>query len=165
MQKKLHELVPKYVPEPLSYKNGIMKSKKYGVSLRQWLKTHKYKPEIVQNVRLILRKIRRKYPGFRHMDLHIGNVLVYRGRLMIIDFGLSKLNAKNVPLNRDMSVFLKSLRRMISKVKCSRNLTQKSGPTQKSGTKPCNCGCSGGPTQKSGPESAASIAKRIMSLK
>lgn len=124
-----------------------MKSKKHGVSLKKWLKTHKYKPEIVQNVRLILRKIRRKYPGFRHMDLHVGNVLVYRGRLMIIDFGLSKLNAKNVPLNRDMSVFLKSLKRAI----------------RQNSPKPCPCQC--GPTQKSSSESAASIAKRIMRLK
>lgn len=142
MQKRLHELVPKYIPEPLNYKNGIMKSKKYGVSLKQWLKTHRYKPEIVQNVRLILRKIRRKYPGFRHMDLHVGNVLVYRGRLMIIDFGLSKLNAKNVPLNRDMTVFLKSLKRAI---RLRQNRTS---------PKPCNCGS----------ESAASIAKRIMKV-
>lgn len=138
IQKKIHKIVPKYVPEPLSYSNGIMKSKKYGVSLRQWLKTHKYKPEIVQNVRLILKKIRRKYPGFRHMDLHIGNVLMYRGKLMIIDFGLSKMNAKNVPVNRDMTVFIKSLKRFLKKKKTS-----------------IGCGCN---------QSAASIAKRIMRL-
>lgn len=147
MQKRLHELVPRYVPEPLSYKNGIMKSKKHGVSLKKWLKTHKYKPEIVQNVRLILRKIRRKYPGFRHMDLHIGNVLVYRGRLMIIDFGLSKLNAKNVPLNRDMSVFLNSLKRALRPVR-------QNSPIRKNSPKPYQCGS----------ESAASIAKRIMKI-
>ena len=119
MQKRLYKLVPKYIPEPISYKNGIMKSRKYGVSLKQWLKTHKYRPQIAQNVRLILNKIRRKYPGFRHMDLHIGNVLVYKGKIMLIDFGLSRLNAKGVSQNRDMITFFNSLRRFLKKKKCS----------------------------------------------
>lgn len=144
IQKKLHKILPKYIPEPLSYKNGIMKSRKYGVSLKVWLNTHKYTPQITKNVRLILKRIRRKYPGFRHMDLHVGNVLVCRGRLMIIDFGLSKMDGKSIPVNRDMSVFLKSLKRCLKK---------------KPSSSQCSC-------QKiKSNESAASIAKKLLRLK
>jgi tRNA A-37 threonylcarbamoyl transferase component Bud32 len=139
IQKKLHSLVPKFVPKPLSYRNGIMKTKKFGTSLKKWLGTHRYNnkilSEIIKNVRLILAKIRRRYPGFRHMDLHIGNVLFYRGRIMIIDFGLSKMNAPEVSPCRDINVFIRSLRRHVMK---------------KKGTQ---------------EESAASIAKRIALLR
>ena len=120
IQKKLYALIPKYIPKPISYKNGIMKTKKCGISLKKWLGSHKYVSnktisQIVKNVRLILSKIRRRYPGFRHMDLHIGNVLMYNGRTVIIDFGLSKMNSPGVCPCRDINTFIKSLRRYMSK--------------------------------------------------
>lgn len=121
IQKKLHNSFPKYIPKPISYKNGIMKTKKFGTSLKKWLSTHRFSnrvlSEIIRNVRLILGKIRRRYPGFRHMDLHIGNVLFYKGRIMIIDFGLSKLNAPGVCPCKDLNVFVRSLKNYVFKKK------------------------------------------------
>jgi tRNA A-37 threonylcarbamoyl transferase component Bud32 len=118
IQKKLYKLVPKYVPKPIVFTNGVMKTKKCGVSLKKWLSTQKcikasLISQIIKNVRLILEKIRRGYPGFRHMDLHIGNVLMCRGRVMLIDFGLSKMNAPRIQCCRDMNTFIKSLRKFL----------------------------------------------------
>lgn len=115
IQKQLYKIVPKYVPKPIGYNNGVMKTKKCGMSLKKWLSSQKcikgsLVSQIIKNVRLILGKIRRRYPGFRHMDLHIGNVLMCRGRVMLIDFGLSKMNARRVQVNKDMNTFIKSLR-------------------------------------------------------
>lgn len=116
IQKQLYKIVPKYVPKPVSYTaGGIMKTKKCGVSLKKWLSSQKcikgsLISQIIKNVRLILEKIRRRYPGFRHMDLHIGNVLMCSGRVMLIDFGLSKMNARRVQVNKDMNTFIRSLR-------------------------------------------------------
>lgn len=120
IQKKLHRLIPKYVPEPLSYRNGIMTSKKMGVSLKRWLNRQvTYDDEvlmqIIRNVRLILNKIRRKYPGFRHMDLHLDNLLIHRGRILIIDFGMSRFSAHNVSVGYDMHLFLNSMRHLLLK--------------------------------------------------
>ena len=143
IQKKLHAFLPKYVPRALSYKNGRMISEKLGVSLKTWLRRHpnvtnSVLAQIVKNVRLILEKIRRRYPGFRHMDLHIGNVLMCRGRVMLIDFGLSKMNGRRVQVNRDMNTFIKSLRLFLRRKK--RKVLK---------------------TTKKKEESAADIAKRI----
>ena len=119
IQKKLHTLLPKYIPKPFSYKNGIMKSRKSGVSLKKWLRTHKFTNsmlmQIIKNVRLILCKIRRKYPGFRHMDLHLDNVLMNNGRILIIDFGMSKFNSGKTSPHYDMHLFLNSLRNFLIK--------------------------------------------------
>jgi tRNA A-37 threonylcarbamoyl transferase component Bud32 len=140
IQKKLYTLFPKYIPKPLGYyKGGIMKSKKCGVSLKKWMSSRacistRLVNQITRNVRLILEKIRRRYPGFRHMDLHIGNVLFNKGRIMIIDFGLSKMNAPKVCPCKDMNIFIKSMRKFLKRRKGQR---------------------------KVGEESAASIAKRL----
>lgn len=143
IQKRLHRLIPKFVPKPLSYKNGVMKSVKCGVSLKKWIGSHRCSDrtisQITKNVRLILNKIRRRYPGFRHMDLHAGNVLMCKGRVMLIDFGLSKMNAPGVCPCRDMNVFVKSIRKLVH-----RRTRRTHGKKE---------------------ESAASIAKRLAGLK
>ena len=144
IQKKLYSLLPKYIPKPLSYKNGIMKTTKCGTSLKKWLGSQKcikgsIISQIIKNVRLIIGKIRRRYPGFRHMDLHIGNVLFYRGRVMLIDFGLSRMNAPKVCCCKDMNTFIKSLRNFLKRRR-----------RRVSGQK-----------KVKGEESAADIAKRI----
>ena len=142
IQKQLYKIVPKYIPKPIGYSSGgIMKTKKCGMSLKKWFSSQKcikssLISQIIKNVRLILGKIRRRYPGFRHMDLHIGNVLMCNGRIMLIDFGLSKMNARRVQVNRDMNTFIKSLRLFLRK-KRRKVLTKKK------------------------EESAADIAKRI----
>lgn len=143
IQKQLYKIVPKYVPKPVSFKDGVMKTKKCGMSLKKWITGKKcikgsLISQIIKNVRLILEKIRRRYPGFRHMDLHIGNVLMCRGRVMLIDFGLSKMNGRRVQVNRDMNTFIKSLRLFLRRKK--RKVLK---------------------TTKKKEESAADIAKRI----
>ena len=121
IQKKLYKLLPKNIPKPISYRNGNMTMNKCGVSVKKWLCTHRYTnktlAKIIRNVRLILDKIRRRYPGFRHMDLHTGNVLVYKDRVMIIDFGLSRFNAKNLCPCYDLKMFTRSLKRFVSRRK------------------------------------------------
>lgn len=124
IQKKLYKLLPKNIPKPISYKSGIMTMNKCGVSVKKWLCTHRYTTKtltkIIRNVRLILDKIRRRYPGFRHMDLHTGNVLVYKDRIMIIDFGLSRFNAKNLCPCYDLKMFTRSLKRFVSRTRAKK---------------------------------------------
>ena len=158
-QQKLYKLIPKYIPKPLSYKNGVMKSKKCGISLKKWLRTHSKVTDstlmqIIRNVRLILSKIRRKYPGFRHMDLHIDNVLMNNGRTMIIDFGLSKFKT-NKSVCYDFQLFLNSLRNfLLKKNKRRLRYLDKVLPEGLSRRR-----------RGASSESAASIAKRLMGLR
>lgn len=163
IQKKLHAIVPKYIPKPIKYKNGIMYSEKQGVSLKTWLKTHKVSNsvlvQIIKNVRLILMKIRRKYPGFRHMDLHLGNVLFNKGRIMIIDFGLSKFKPGKISPCYDYHLFLNSLRAFLKRRKVP--YIERMLPL---GFRGCNGKYVNNFRMKSS-ESAASIAKRLMGLK
>ncbi len=97
-----------------------MTSQKLGVSLKKWLTNSpklydRVLMQIIKNVRLILNKIRRKYPGFRHMDLHLDNLLIHRGRILIIDFGMSRFNAYATSVGYDMHLFLNSLRHLLIK--------------------------------------------------
>jgi len=166
IQQKLYRLLPKYIPKPLSYKNGIMKSKKYGMSLKKWLKTHTFTKsmlmQIIRNVRLILCKIRRKYPGFRHMDLHLDNVLFYNGRIMLIDFGMSKFKSGATSVQYDIHLFLNSLRNLLLK-KGGRKLPyiERMLPVGFRGSK----GKYVRNFRLKTSESAASIAKRLTGLK
>lgn len=54
---------------------------------------------IIFQVLTIIRKIRKVYPGFRHNDLHLDNVLVKPGRpypvMVLNDFGFSVVDAKS----------------------------------------------------------------------
>lgn len=118
IQKKLHKILPKYIPAVLSYKNGIMTSKKCGISLKKWLLTHNFNDsilmQIIRNVRAILTKIKKRYPNFRHMDLHLDNVLFNKGRVLFTDFGISKFSYK-VSSVYDVHFFLNSLRHFLLK--------------------------------------------------
>lgn len=168
IQQKLSALFPKYVPRALSYKNGIMTSKKMGVSLKAWLGRHSNVTtsvlmQIVKNVRLILLKIRRKYPGFRHMDLHLGNLLFYKGRILIIDFGLSKMKAGSTSPCYDYHFFLNSLRAFMLKIR-RRNTLPYLNKLLPDGFR----GCSGkyvSNFRMKTSESAASIAKRLLGFR
>lgn len=166
IQKKLHAFLPKYVPRALSYKGGITISEKLGVSLKTWLRRHPnvsdvVLKQIVKNVRLILMKIRRKYPGFRHMDLHLGNLLFYKGRILIIDFGMSKFKAGSTSLCYDYHFFLNSLRTFMLKIRRPVSYLNKLLPD---GFR----GCSGkyvSNFRMKSSESAASIAKRLLGFR
>ena len=143
-----------------------MKSKKYGVSLKKWLKTHKFTNamlmQMIRNVRLILCKIRRKYPGFRHMDLHLDNVLFYNGRIMIIDFGMSKFKAGNTSVYYDMHLFLNSLRNLLLKKGRKLPYLNKMLPDGYRGARGKYVSNF---RMKPTSESAASIAKRLTGLR
>jgi tRNA A-37 threonylcarbamoyl transferase component Bud32 len=141
-----------------------MKSKKYGMSLKKWLKTHKFTNamlmQMIRNVRLILCKIRRKYPGFRHMDLHLDNVLFYNGRIMLIDFGMSKFKAGSTSVHYDMHLFLNSLRNLLLKKGRKLPYLERALPEGFRGSK----GKYVRNFRMKSSESAASIAKRLTGL-
>lgn len=166
IQKKLHTFLPKYVPRAVSYKNGVMISEKLGVSLKTWLRRHPnvsdtVLKQIVKNVRLILIKIRRKYPGFRHMDLHLGNLLFYKGRILLIDFGMSKFKPGSTSPCYDYHFFLNSLRSFMLKIRRPVGYLNKLLPD---GFR----GCSGkyvSNFRMKTSESAASIAKRLLGFR
>lgn len=166
IQRKLHAILPKYIPQVLSYKNGVMISEKMGVSLKTWLRRHStvtnsVLSQIIKNVRLILIKIRRKYPGFRHMDLHLGNLLFYKGRILIIDFGMSKLKAGSTSPCYDYHFFLNSLRSFMMKIKRPVTYLNKLLPD---GFRGCTGKYVSNFRMKTS-ESAASIAKRLLGFR
>ena len=166
VQKKLNSLLPKYIPRVVSYKKGIMVSEKLGVSLKTWLRRHpnitnSVIMQIVKNVRLILLKIRRKYPGFRHMDLHLGNVLFYKGRILLIDFGMSKFKSGNTSPCYDYHFFLNSLRSYMNKIRRPVKYLNRLLPD---GFRGCNGKYVSNFRMKSN-ESAASIAKRLLGFR
>jgi tRNA A-37 threonylcarbamoyl transferase component Bud32 len=168
IQKKLHALLPKYVPRALSYRKGVMVSEKLGMSLKTWLRSHpnvtrQVLTQIVKNVRLILMKIRRKYPGFRHMDLHLGNLLFYKGRIMIIDFGMSKFKAGSTSPCYDYHFFLNSLRSFMLKIR-RRNTLPYLNKLLPDGFRGCNGKYVSNFRMKTS-ESAASIAKRLLGFR
>lgn len=165
IQQKLYKLIPKYVPKPLSYTKGVMKSKKCGTSLKKWLKSHPRVTDcilmqIIRNVRLILSKIRRKYPGFRHMDLHIDNVLMNNGRVMIVDFGMSKFKTTK-DMCYDFHLFLNSMRNFLLKRGRRVKYLNKVLPEGFRGSH----GKYVSNFRMKSSESAASIAKRLMGLR
>ncbi len=120
IHKKLYKILPKYIPKPISYKNGILTSQKRGLSLKKWLKTHKYTNgnlmRIINNVVLILKRIHARYPTFKHMDLHLDNILLHNGRILLIDFDMSKFTSM-VNKCYDVHFFMNSLRHFLLKLK------------------------------------------------
>ena len=76
----------------------------HGGNLKSWMRkmggriTDKVMADLIRQVIATLKKIHTRYPEFRHNDLHLGNILVddtgKKVRLMIMDFGLSRLTAR-----------------------------------------------------------------------
>ena len=76
----------------------------HGGTLKEWIRkveerlTDADMAKMVYQVLATLKRIYSRYPEFRHNDLHLGNVLVDDTgdfpRLMITDFGLSRLKAR-----------------------------------------------------------------------
>jgi len=76
----------------------------HGGTLKEWIRklenrlTDRDLARMIFQVLSTLRRIYLRYPEFRHNDLHLGNVLVDDTgdfpRLMITDFGLSRLKAR-----------------------------------------------------------------------
>jgi len=68
---------------------------------KNFLKASDYKA-IVYQVYSLLRKVYKKYPSYKHYDLHAGNVLVNKERgkmrVLLTDFGLSEMKGVRSPL-------------------------------------------------------------------
>jgi serine/threonine protein kinase len=69
-----------------------------GVSIRIWVdKYHNILTDskVIRVIRQVLKTlsyITKKYPNFRHNDLHLDNVMIVGGRAKIIDFGWARLS-------------------------------------------------------------------------
>jgi tRNA A-37 threonylcarbamoyl transferase component Bud32 len=119
IHKKIYNIIPKYTTRPISYRHGILISETRGISLKRWLKINKYNDavlmRIIRNVMLILKKIQARYPKFRHMDLHLDNLLIHRGKVLIIDFDKSKFTSSRK--GYDVHFFMNSMRHFLLKTK------------------------------------------------
>lgn len=117
IHRKLYKSFPRFVPKPIRYKNGYFTMQNCGISLKKWLSNKKYSDriifQIIRNVQLILKKINKRYPRFRHMDLHLDNILIDKGRIRITDFGISRFTTGKVCY--DVHFFLNSLRHQLLK--------------------------------------------------
>lgn len=117
IHKKLYKAFPKYIPKPISYKNRIFTMQNCGMSLKKWFYirkgTDRIAYQIIRNVQIILKKITKRFPTFRHMDLHLGNVLINNGKILITDFGMSKFTSGKV--GYDVHFFLNSIRHQLLK--------------------------------------------------
>jgi serine/threonine protein kinase len=88
-----------------NYKKQMIMYSEYahGGTLKDWLRkmggrvTDTVMADLVRQIVATLKKIQTRYPAFRHNDLHLGNILVddtgKKPRLMLADFGLSRLSA------------------------------------------------------------------------
>lgn len=68
-----------------------------GISIRDWIEK-KYRvltdAQVMRAIRQVLstlKAIMKKYPNFRHNDLHLDNVMIVGGRAKILDFGWARL--------------------------------------------------------------------------
>jgi len=69
-----------------------------GIGIRDWVEKYHGKltdAALMKAIRQVLRTLKsitKKYPNFRHNDLHLDNVLIVGGRAKIIDFGWARLS-------------------------------------------------------------------------
>jgi len=69
-----------------------------GPSIREWIErghrtlTDTRVLRAIRQVLATLKNIAKKYPNFRHNDLHLDNVMIVGGRAKIIDFGWARLS-------------------------------------------------------------------------
>jgi hypothetical protein len=76
----------------------LVMEKLNGISIRDWIeKYHRTltDAQIMRVIRQVLRTlgyITKRYPQFRHNDLHLDNVMIVGGRAKILDFGWARLS-------------------------------------------------------------------------
>jgi serine/threonine protein kinase len=69
-----------------------------GISIRDWIEkghgalTDAQVMRAIRQVLATLKAITKKYPNFRHNDLHLDNVMIVGGRAKILDFGWARLS-------------------------------------------------------------------------
>lgn len=78
---------------------GILSMEKIkGISIRDWVEknyrtlTDAQVMRAIRQVLATLKSITKKYPNFRHNDLHLDNVMIVGGRAKILDFGWARLS-------------------------------------------------------------------------
>jgi len=99
MHRKLYNEFPSFVTRPLRLKGNKIHMKYYkNKSLKQYLSSRKSVPNVLSIVRKVKRmidSIQRRFPLFRHNDLHIGNIIVEsKGKLRFTDFELTRLQGR-----------------------------------------------------------------------
>ena len=90
---------------------------------------------LIRKVIYIIKRIQRKFPLFRHNDLHVGNILIDdKNQIRITDFELTRLQGKTPKVlpkygitnkrnkNYDIHMFLNSLRELCLKRKSVKSL-------------------------------------------
>ena len=130
VHRKLYNEFPSFITRPLRLKGSKIYMKMYkNKSLKHFISRHPLSTvkilSIVKKVKRMIKAIQRKFPLFRHNDLHISNVIVDNGgRLRFTDFELSRVKGKTpkiMPMygitNKhnsayDIHCFLNSLRRV-----------------------------------------------------
>jgi len=97
------------VPEMYHYKSCDKRDVLYseyidGIPFEKWIKNNpgisEYK-SVIRQIVTNLYKIHKKYPNFRHHDLHWNNIIVTKdGKVVMIDFGFAVMNGiKNPGVN------------------------------------------------------------------
>jgi len=130
-QKILYKYFPRFIARPIKLQKNRIYMKFYKNKSLDKLETN-LKPVQIRNlvykIKYILKKIRSKFPLFRHNDLHLGNVLLDdQGRVRLTDFELTRLTGKTprvIPIygitnksntKYDIHSFLNSLRQQMIK--------------------------------------------------
>ena len=132
-QKTLYKYFPRFIARPIKLKKNRIYMKFYKNKSLDKIET-KLSPtqiiNLVNKVKNILKKIRSRFPLFRHNDLHVGNVLLDdQGQVRLTDFELTRLTGKTpkvIPkygitnrlnIKYDIHFFLNSLRQYMIKRK------------------------------------------------
>ena len=99
IQKKIHGLVPRSVPRVIGYSQGKLHMKVIrGKTLFDAIQTMSdaVLMKVIGSVMRIMFRIRKKFPDFRHNDLHLKNIMIQRiSQPVIIDFELAGSRVRN----------------------------------------------------------------------
>lgn len=137
VQKTLYTYFPRFIAKPIKLKKNKIYMKFY--KKRSLNKLCSLTPvqtkNLIRKVFYIIRKIQKKFPLFRHNDLHVGNILIDdKNQIRITDFELTRLQGKTPKVlpnygitnkrnkNYDTHMFLNSLREWCLKRKNFRSV-------------------------------------------
>ncbi len=93
VQKELHAKFPSIVPNVYDGVRCFDGFYMYSEYLPEGTLKQNKKAELVLKTLLALKKIRAKFPNFRHNDLHVDNVLVKGNSAYIYDFGFANFSS------------------------------------------------------------------------
>lgn len=131
---KLYNMFPTLITKPIKMKKKLIYLKMYkNKSLRDFISRHPVSlSKLIKRVKRMITLIQRKFPLFRHNDLHLKNIIVDdRNRLRLTDFELTRLGKRTPRIIRsfgitnrlnpdyDFHCFLNSLRSYLLRRKLS----------------------------------------------